>query len=133
MYVKIEPSGTIEKDGMVQVRYSFYLDKEDEGYDKCVVIVVNEKDEEITQVNPFHNHFCYFEPTITIEEVMAIGSDLCKDAYVQWWGGETPEIINPRVEFPTQVVSARKAECDQKVIDLTTTEIKRTILTKDAR
>lgn len=34
MKVKVEPSGCCERKGMVQVRFSFYLDPTDYGYDK---------------------------------------------------------------------------------------------------
>lgn len=128
MYVKIEPSGTLEKDGMVQVRYSFFLDKEDYGYDKCLVTLVDEETkEETVQLNPFHNHFYYFEPTVKNEEVMAKGAELCKEAYAQWTEGSNVEIKNPKVEFPTQVVAARKAECADKVDELITGILQTTV------
>ena len=40
MRVKVEPSGCCERKGLVQVRFSMYLEPEDYGYDKHYVQVL---------------------------------------------------------------------------------------------
>ena len=110
MYVRVEPSGCCERKGMVQVRFSMYLEPTDYGYDKhCVQLPVipeegyqgkvDEMGEPVDiedynkwldglpkewQNNPFHNHFIYVEPDTTDKEILDIGEAFLHECYIKW-------------------------------------------------
>ena len=111
-YVKIEPSGTCERKGMVQVRLSMYLYPGDYGY-------------HIPHVNPFHNHFIYVEPTMSDEEIMDIAEIFLKEAYDKWSANKTLDLKNPAVAWPATVNSARLEAVEVKVQHLKTTPLMR--------
>lgn len=102
MYYKIELSGCSERKGLVQVRYALYLDPGDHGYEKHHVNVPISKDSKIKQWvnNPFHNHFCQFEPTVTDEEIKYVGELALQLAKEKWDKDEEPHITNIPVSFP---------------------------------
>ena len=68
MYFEIEPSGCCERNGMVQVRYSFYLDMEDEGYDKTLYTADGKE-----HSSPIHNHICLFDLSVEDEKIIDMG------------------------------------------------------------
>ena len=112
MYVKVEPSGCCERHGLVQVRFSFYLEPGDSGYEKNYVQIpkkkYNGKCNEIgipldighylnwkatcpkIWVNtPFHNHFVYDEPETPDDEILAQMQYHLPNFYEAWcedWG-----------------------------------------------
>ncbi len=85
MYVKVEPSGCVERHGLVQIRLAMYLEPGDYAYERYYVQVPERPltDKELAdpkladlvpkvwQLNPFHNHFIYGEPDITDDEIKA--------------------------------------------------------------
>ncbi len=115
MYVKIEPTGTGEQDGLVRVRFSMYLDEGDYGYEKHLVTITDDgkavdpvtgltyggavPGPTIKQVNPFHNHFCYFEATTPADEIMAVGEAFLHEAYIKWAQGLPLDLVNPPFKF----------------------------------
>lgn len=154
MYVKIEPTGTLEKKGVVQIRLAFYLDPGDYGYETHHVTVPNMEGQEykgemkdgvpvdpkdyqkwidglptVTQNNPFHNHFIQVDENATEKDIMDKAEVLCKEAYEAWKKDQVPMIKNPTVVYPAQVTSQKKAALDSKVTELTSTEIIRTGIT----
>lgn len=114
MRVKIEPTGCCERKGLVQVRFSFYLDEGDYGYEKHHVRVPEREltEEEVAdpklaakvkkvwQDNPFHNHFYFFDPDTSDKEIMDTGEALLQEAYKMWSKDEPPYIYNPPINFP---------------------------------
>jgi hypothetical protein len=131
MYYKIEKSGCCERKGMIQIRFSFYLDKEDYGYEKhCIDIPERELTEEeinnpelaknvktIKRNNPFHNHFVYLDPTITDKKIEDIGNGLLSEAYEFWKRDEFPSIKNRPYTQP-QITNKRKSDCKNRVLEI---------------
>ena len=125
MFVKVEPSGCCERKGMVQIRFCFYLDLGDFGYNihhvNLPVIPEGGYPREVDamgnpvdtkaydawikslptewQDNPFHNHFIYVEPDTADEEIMGIGEAFLHEAYIKWACGQTLDLKNPSVKF----------------------------------
>ena len=149
MRYEIEKTGCCERKGMVQIRYAFYLDQDDYGYDKCHVQVpvipeggykgeltkegtpVDQTDyqkwidglEKVCIDSPFHNHFSYFEPTDTEEKIKQTGADFCKQAKVKWDRDQTPNLKNLTVSFPKTVDAKRKSDCEAKLNSLASKSI----------
>ena len=109
MYVKIEKSGCCERKGMVQVRYSFYLEDGDYGYERQLVD---------GQATPFHNHFSYFHPNVSLPKIEAKGEELLIEAYRYWKRDEFPNLINPKIEYPPVVTDERRMACLNKVNEI---------------
>lgn len=150
-YVVVEPSGTCENNGMVQIRLAMYLYPSDYGYEKQHVQVPvipvggyagkrdsigqpvdrNDYDKWISslpkvwQDNPFHNHFIYVEPTMADEEIMNIGEAFLKEAYVKWSAGQPLDLKNAAVAFPEIVDGARLSAVNTKVQHLKNTSLMR--------
>ena len=102
MHYKIEKSGCCERDGLVQIRYDLYLDKNDVKY-------------KIYTAAPVHGHFVYFEPTVTDEEIDYIGKIICGMAYEMWIAGKVPNITNQPVLFLSKPSAARKTLCADRL------------------
>ncbi len=121
MFVKVEPTGCCERKGLVQIRFSMYLDEDDYGYDKHHVLVperpltenglADPKLAELVpkkwQNNPFHNHFIYVEPETTDTVIMNIGQAVLEEVYMEWACDKRPEPKNPPVEFPDSFDSVK--------------------------
>lgn len=148
MYVKIEPSGCVERKGLVQIRFCMYLEPGDYGYDIHHVQVPiipkagyqGEKDSEGSPVdwdaydtwqdalpkewrdNPFHNHFIYVEPDTSDEEIMDIGEAHLNESYVEWALDRRPEPKNPRIKYPA---SFNKSKIKAKVQHLKAIKLER--------
>ncbi len=114
MYFRINHSGCSERKGLCEIRYDFYLDPEDYGYEQHYVQVpvwppdsysgqvddmgspVDQSNYDkwfnglprIWQNNPFCCHFFQFEPTVTDEEILASGEKFLKMAYENWQKGD---------------------------------------------
>ena len=132
MYYKIEPTGVCERKGYVQIRYSFFLEPEDHNYEKHYVEVPNipedfnyeRDDEEILadveklpkkkQLNPFHNHFYYFEDNVTDEAIDKTGKSLLKEFYKQWKEDRKLNLKNRPLKNKT-VDNELKEKCELKV------------------
>lgn len=97
MFAKIEPSGCLERYGLVQVRIAMYLEPGDYKYNDHHILAPIIPEEgypgevdamghpanmgdyqswlnllpKVWQTNPFHNHFIYGEPEITDAEIQA--------------------------------------------------------------
>ena len=152
MYVRVEPSGCCERKGMVQVRFSMYLEPTDYGYDKHHVQVpvipeegyqgkvdawgnpVNAKHFEKWidalpkkwQNNPFHNHFIYVEPTISDESILAIAEETLHQAYKKWSADTFPDVKNAPYAKPI-IDAARITACEAKVQHLKDTALERKV------
>lgn len=132
MFVKVEPTGCCERKGLVQVRFSMYLDKGDYDFERYHVQVPEREPTEeeladpkrleeipkVWRVNPFHNHFVFVEPDIADEEIMDIGRAFLEEAYIKWASGEKRDLKNPSVKYPASVDSARLSACDAKIQSL---------------
>jgi hypothetical protein len=135
MYVKIEPSGCCQRNGMVQVRLAMYLDKQDYGYEKHHVQVpvippsgypygdavafqawLNTLPK-VWQDNPFHNHFIQVEPTTTDKEIADIARAFLQEAYIKWATGKSLDLVNDALPFtkPATITPKRIADCEAKV------------------
>ncbi len=150
MFVKIDPSGTCERRGLVQVRLCFYLEKSDHGYEKhhVTVPVIPEggykgtmsKDGHpdkvefaawveglptVVQDNPFHNHFIQVHPATSDAEIMDMAEAYLHEAAVKW-GQDLPlDLVNPPI---TSVLSPDRQEaCDLRVKELKMLKAVRTI------
>ena len=156
MRYEIEKTGCCERKGMVQIRYAFYLDQDDYGYEKCHVQVPvlpeggykGEVDKDGAPVDmtdyqkwidglekvwidtPFHNHFSYFEPTDTEEKIKQTGMDLCKQAGLKWNRDEVPNLKNLTVSFPKTVSAKRKSDCETKLASLKSKNISESVAKK---
>jgi len=141
MLVKVEPSGCCVRKGMVQVRFSFYLEPGDaryyehyiqlpiippEGYPGAVdefgypldLVLYNDWLGSLPtqwQNNPFHNHFVYVEPDATDKEIIDIGEAFLQEAYSKWSSVKKLDLKNQPVNFPSVVDSQRLAACESKV------------------
>ena len=152
MYVKVEPTGCCERKGMVQVRFCFYLEPTDYGYDKHHVQLPVIPEEgyqgklgemgapldiddfnkwvdslpKVWQNNPFHNHLTYVEPDATDKEIMDIGEAFLRQSYADWTANRTP---NPKNKPYTQPVidNARIMACEAKVQHLKTIVLERQV------
>ena len=140
MFVRVEPSGCCERKGLVQIRFSMYLDEGDYGYAIHHVQVperplteeeladpkLAKKVPKVWQNNPFHNHFIYVEPETTDEEIMEMGEKFLKWAYAKWTQGEKLNLHNPPVKFHISPTPERLLAVNDKVKHLkeTTLEIK---------
>jgi len=150
-YVVVEPSGTCERNGMVQVRLAMYLYPSDYGYEKQRVQVpvtpaggyLGKKDNmgqpidtndynkwidslpKVWQDNPFHNHFIYVEPIMSDEQIMNIGEAFLKEAYAKWSANQPLDLKNPAVAYPKTVDSARLSAVDAKVQHLKNAQLMR--------
>jgi len=122
VYAKIEPSGTCERKGLVQIRLCFYLDKDDYGYEKHHILI----DKETYQDNPFHNHFIYVEPDTSNKEIMTLAEAYLHEAGVKWSTGEKIDCKNYGVSFYQNVSKDRLTACADKVstVKAITTEVK---------
>ena len=149
MYVKVESSGVCERKGLVQVRFSFYLDEKDYGYEKHHVRIpiipeggypgkVNEmgapSDEKDYQKwvnslpkewvnNPFHNHFIYVSPETPDDEIMDLGEAYLEEAYIKWACEERIDCKNYHSFPEVKNVSA----CESRVTVLKSKELKRSL------
>lgn len=132
MIAKIEPTGVVERKGLVQIRFSFYLELDDARYDEHHIQVpvippegyLGEVDEmgipadidaydtwieslpKKWQNNPFHNHFIYVEPETSDDEIMDIGEGFLKEAYNKWASDKKLDLKNKPVKFhdnPSQI------------------------------
>ena len=140
MYYKVEPTGCCVRKGMVQVRYAFYLEPGDYKYEahhvKVPVIPDGGYPGEVgkdsrpedredyrawldslpkeARDNPFHNHFVYFEPEVSDEEINDIGEAFLQEAYIKWALGERPMPENPPVKWP--FINARQVQlCESRL------------------
>ncbi len=136
MYVKIEPTGTSEQSGLVRVRFSMYLDEGDYGYEKHLVTITDDGKavDPVTgltyggavpgpttkQVNPFHNHFYYFEATTPNDEIFAVAEAFLHEAYVKWAQDLPLDLINPPVKFHPGAGPVAIARCENKAAELCT-------------
>ncbi len=90
-YSVINKTGCCERNGNLQIRFDFYLEKDDPRYSDCLVDVpISEYDgkvdedgnpikeeydawlakvEKVKQLTPFHSHFAYFDPDVTDDEI----------------------------------------------------------------
>jgi len=128
MFFKIEPSGTCERKGLVQVRLDFILDEGDYGYEKCRVEVperaLTEKEQSdtdlaekvptVTVSAPFHVHFIYVSPTVTDKEILDIGERFLKEAYGHWREDRIPPLVNAPITLPNRT-QARVTSCLNRV------------------
>lgn len=147
MYFELEPTGCCERKGMVQVRFSFYLEPGDYGYEKHYVQVPeipeggypetidisgpeSEKafNEWINalpkkwQNNPFHNHFYYYHSNVTEEQIREGGRRLLSDAFAFWEKDQLPNIKNSKINWPKNP-GEKKVACESKVSSLTSNRI----------
>lgn len=142
MYVKVEPTGCCERKGLVQIRFSMYLEEGDYGYEKLHRLVplileggltggyTGEVDSngyptdmddyrswldnlpKVWSVSLFHSHFIYVEPELSDEVIMDIGEAVLNDAYIKWACDEKREVFNPPFKHP---VTFDKAKVEAKV------------------
>lgn len=134
MYYKIEKSGCCVRKGMVRVRYDFFLDPDDYGYDKCYVdvpLLPNkipemskeefslwvEKLPKVKQLNPFHSHFIYFEPTVTDKDLDKIGDERLKESFNHWKDDKKIKIKNTPIS-PVIIDSDRLLLCDNRLASI---------------
>jgi len=108
MFVKVEPTGCCERKGMVQVRFSFFLDKGDARYAECRV-----KDNGVLVSVPFHNHFVYVAPDTSDADILDIGERFLKQAYGFWEKDQFPALGNAPVSAP-EITAKRRVECMDK-------------------
>lgn len=128
MYVKVEPSGCCGHKGMVQVRFSMYLDPDDYGYalQHIEVPILSSSDRYPGEVGeggllnktefkkwidefpkewrdmPFHNHFVYVPPDTTDNEILDIGEAFLHEAYIKWAMDENRDLNNNDLPFNKQ-------------------------------
>jgi len=129
-YVKINPTGCNERNGLVQVRFDCYLEPTDVGYTEHHVTVpvipkegylgkVDEMGAPVdmadydrwiaslpteTRDNPFCCHFRCFEPDITDEGIGKAGEEILAMAKANHTKGELSKNVNPPVKYSTNIV-----------------------------
>lgn len=95
MFAKIEPTGCVVRNGMVQIRFSFYLEPGDYGYDQWIVDIPGKDGKPIgKRVNFFHTHFVYVEPDTPDSEIQDLAQAYLEEAYIKWACGETIDCKN---------------------------------------
>ena len=149
-YVIVEPTGVCNRNGLLQVRFSFYLYESDYGYDKTHVQIPVMPESGYTgtvdaagtptntakyqtwenslpkvwQNTPFHSHFIYVDPEISDSELIGIGQQYLKQAYSQWKTEQTPQLSNIKASYPATVNSSRLAAINAKIAHLAGTVLK---------
>lgn len=135
MYFEVENSGVCKRKGLVQVRYSLYLEPDDVRYDEFYVDVpdITEKyngtEEDYSdwlkslqtkkQLNPFHNHFSYFPDTVTDEEILTEGNRILEAAKPQFKSYQTPDIKHKsKPVFSSNVDVSKKANIESKILSI---------------
>ncbi len=98
MFVRIEPSGVCERNGMVQVRFSFFLEKGNYRFKEY-------------EDAPFHNHFIRVGPDITDSEIMDLAEAYLHEAGIKWYRDLPLDLANSPIKIP---VSEAKA-CEVRV------------------
>lgn len=144
MYVRIEPSGCCERKGLVQIRLSMYLEPDDYGYEKHHVQIPDfnsakydgeikncipadgehfskwaENLPKVWQNNPFHNHFIYVEPDITLGEIEAMAEAFLHEAGFKWGNDQECDLKNPHFKFPENVSPDKKDKCSKRAKEFT--------------
>jgi hypothetical protein len=147
MYFEIEPTGCCEYKGMVQVKYRFYLDPADHGYEKHYVdvrVLPDEMpkkfrgdlfgDEKLRveyldwvsslpvkkQLNPFHSHIMLFPSTVTDKEINDMGASFLSEAYEFWSRGVYPALKGVALDKSAVVPVAQKESCMERVSQIAT-------------
>lgn len=131
MYYKIEKSGCCERKGKVQVRFDFFLDEKDYGFEKRYVEVPDfsedfdfkREDKEIEadikklkikkQLNPFHVHFYYFDYNVTDKKVKEVGDILLNKFYEQWKKDERPYHKNQPLIKDNKSITLAKTKVEE--------------------
>jgi hypothetical protein len=157
MFVKVEPTGCCERKGMVQVRFSMYLDPGDARYSETYVQTVDvsspeflagytgKLDKQGNPVNqsaydtwydglpkvwvlrPFHNHFIYVPPETSNDEILQIGAGFLHEAYLKWSQRVVIDIKNKPINFIPDAPVARKLACESKVAEIKSVNLERKI------
>jgi hypothetical protein len=150
-YVVVDPNGTSERKGMVQIHLSMYLYPCDYGYGKQHVQTtvfpeegypgeidkngfpldggeyekwVNSLPKEWVN-NPFHSHFIYVEPTVADEEIIDMAETYLKIAYEQWSNNQVIDLKNPVIIWPSEINDERLAAIEAKVQHLKNSSLMR--------
>jgi len=150
-YVVVDPSGTSERKGMVQINLSMYLYPCDYGYEKKHVQISvfpeegypGEVDKDGLPIDdgeyekwvnglpkewvnsPFHSHFIYVEPAATDEEIMDTAEAYLKIAYEQWSNDQAIDLKNPVIIWPSEINDERLAAVEAKVQHLKNSSLMR--------
>jgi hypothetical protein len=82
-----------------------YLDPKDARYQEQVVGGV---------LTPFHNHFVYLEPNLSVEAILDIAERFLRKAYDAWKVGKVPELVNEPYRFQPNAKVPRIVACQAK-------------------
>ena len=64
---------------------------------------------------PFHNHFVYFSPDATDEDIAAQGQRALDEAYAFWSQDQFPDVKNPEPMFDTTATEQKKTDVSARV------------------
>lgn len=153
MYVKVEPTGCSERRGMVQVRFSMYLEPGDYGYNKYYIqepifpkegyqgkVDENNFPIDLEDYNkwvkslpanwvntPFHNHFIRVSADTSNEEIMDIGEAFLHEAYIKWATDSAIDLVNENEVHPLIITELDKILLSSKIQSLKTMPLERKI------
>lgn len=143
MLVRIEPSGVIERKGLVQIRFCFYLEPGDARYDEHHIQMpiippegypgdVDDMGRPLDivaykawreglpkkwQNNPFHNHFVLVEHNIPDGRIRKLMRDFLKEFYEMWSKGDKVTCHRELVGWG-DMSSENIGKCKEKVLDI---------------
>jgi len=143
---KLEPTGFSVRNGLVQLRFCFYLELGDarysehhiqmpvippEGYSGEVDEMGMPIDEDaynawedglpkVWQTNPFHNHFVRVSPDVTDAEIKKLMAGSLDEFYGIWSrsGDIGKEWIRPPKEAPGDISPENIERCELKALDI---------------
>ena len=64
---------------------------------------------------PFHNHFVYFSPDATDEDIAAQGQRALDEAYAFWSQDQFPDVKNPEITFNPEASDLIKLDISARV------------------
>ena len=143
MYVKIEPTGCHERKGLIQIRFDFFLEKNDYKYEErhlhAPIVPPEGYTGEVDEHGgardpkafkkwldglpkqwvdaPFHCHLERFEPDTPMDEIMDYGEARLHEAYIKWATNSELDLKNEPSKYPvpSQIDTKRKAAIIDKV------------------
>lgn len=150
MITKFEKTGCCERRGMVQIRVSFFLEPDEEGYDDYHIQVPTERYsgprkergqpadledfatwketcEKKWIDTPCHNHFFRIEPGGAEDDdaiILDIAERCGEEVLRAQKHHRAPNLANPKTPRLSNVTSKRRTQCNNRVATLPTDDIR---------
>ena len=133
MHYIIEPTGCVERKGMMQIRFSCILDPGDFRYNDFFVDVPDYAGvnpyagkhfltvDEVKHIPkkkvliPFLDHFDYFDPDVSDSVIHSRGVDILTKGYAQHSMGISPALKNKNLKPPEYNDKDRSDKCIKRI------------------